>query len=282
MAAELTTLEDGTIKLTITIPLDQIQKTREEVMAEVKKSANIPGFRKGMAPADLVEKSADEAKIREEILKKLLPTSYIAAVEEHKLRPILNPKIHVETIEEGKDWTYVAETCEMPEIKLGDYKKKIQDINAKSKIIVPGQEDQPTGEAGKQTNFEDIVNVLLETVTLNLPSIIVEQETDRLLSQTLNEIKSLGLSLDQYLGSTGKSIESLREEYKLRAKNDITVEFTLQKIAEEEKLTVGEQEVKEALAQAKDDRERESLQANQYLLASILRQQKTLDFLKSL
>jgi trigger factor len=275
MAAALTKLNDGTIKLTITIPLDQIQKTREEVMAEVKKSANIPGFRKGMAPADLVEKSADEAKVREEILKKLLPTSYIAAVEEHKLRPILNPKIHVETIEEGKDWTYVAETCEMPEIKLGDYKKKVQDINAKSKIIVPGQEK-------KQANFEDIVNVLLETVTLNLPSIIVEQETDRLLSQTLNEIKSLGLSLDQYLGSTGKSIESLREEYKLRAKNDITVEFTLQKIAEEEKLTVGEQEVKEALAQAKDDRERESLQANQYLLASILRQQKTLDFLKSL
>lgn len=275
MAAELTRLDDGTLKLTISIPLDQIQKTREEVMAEVKKSANIPGFRKGMAPSDLVEKSADEAKIREEILKKLLPTSYIAAVEEHKLRPILNPKIHVETIEEGKDWTYVAETCEMPEVKLGDYKKKVQDINAKSKIIVPGEEE-------KQTSFEDIVKVLLDTVKITLPSIILDQETDRLLSQTLNEIKSLGLSLDQYLGSTGKSIESLREEYKLRAQNDITVEFTLQKIAEEEKITVSEPEIKEALAQAKDDRERESLQANQYLLASILRQQKTLDFLKSL
>lgn len=275
MAAELTRKDDGSIVLTIPIPQDQIAKTRTEVMNDLQKNMTLPGFRKGMAPADMVEKSVSDGQLREEILKKLLPVTYVAAVEEHKLRPILNPKIHVETIEEGKDWVYTAETCEMPEVTLGDYKKKVQDSNAKSKIVVPGQEE-------KQPSFEEIVKVLLETVTITIPDILLEQETDRLLSQTLNEIKSLGLSLDQYLGSTGKTVETLREEYKMRAKNDVVIEFALQKIAEEEKLAITPQEIQEALAQAKDEKERQSLQANQAVLASILRQQKTLDFLKSL
>ena len=275
MQSVLAKKDDGSIILTITIPQDQITQARKSVMEDIQKNANIPGFRKGMAPADLVEQSVSEPQVREDILKKLLPTSYIAAVDEHKLRPILNPKIHVETIEDGKDWTYTAETCEMPEITLGDYKKKVQEVNAKSKIVIPGQEE-------KQPSFEEIVKVLLDTIKIAVPDILLEQETDRLLSQTLNEIKSLGLSLDQYLGSTGKTVEMLREEYKMRARNDVMVEFALQKIAEEEKLTISPEEVQHALSEAKDEKEKESLKANQYLLASILRQQKTLDFLKSL
>ena len=111
---------------------------------------------------------------------------------------------------------------------------------------------------------------------------LVDQEVDRLLSQTLNEIKSLGLSLDQYLASTKKTPEQLRAEYAQKAESDIKIEFALQKIAEAEKIVVEEKEVEEAITKAKSDQERASLESNKYLLANILRQQKTLDFLKNL
>ena len=60
------------------------------------------------------------------------------------------------------------------------------------------------------------------------------------------------------------------------------MEFALQKIATEEGITVEEKEVEEAIQKAKDEKERKHLETNRYLLASILRQQKTLDFLKNL
>jgi trigger factor len=204
-----------------------------------------------------------------------LPEGYVEALKEHALKPILNPKIHVEKLEDDKDWTFTAFTAEAPEIILGDYKDAVKKVTAKSKIIVPGKE--PT-----QANFEDISKAILETATVKIPKIIIDQEVDRLLAQTLDEVKRLGLTLDQYLASTGRNTEALRQEYEKKAENDIKLEFLLQKIAEAEKITVEEKEIDEAITQAKTDAEKQNLQNNRYLLASIIRQQKTLDFLRQL
>ena len=269
---------NGTIRLTITIPNSDIKKAWEEVMTSVAGNAEIQGFRRGKAPRKLVEEKADKEKIREEVLKKLLPPAYAQAIKTHEIRPIINPKIHVDKLEDpntNKDWQFTALTCEAPSIKLGKYKESIQKITVKSKIIVPGKEPVPA-------KFDDIVKALLDSITGEIPEILVDNETDRLLSQTLEEVKKLGLTLDQYLSSTGKNPQVLREEYGKKAQNDIKLEFALLKIAEEEKITVEEKEIEEAIKASKSEDEKRNLEANRYLLASILRQQKTLDFLKNL
>lgn len=275
---------NGTIRLTITIPNADIKKTWEEVMAEIVKSAEIQGFRRGKAPRKLVEEKADKEKVREEVLKKLLPIAYTEAIKTQGIKPIINPKIHIEKLEdpqtlseqsESKGWQFTALTCETPKIKLGGYKENIKKITAKSKIIIPGKESIPA-------KFDDIVKALLDSVTAEIPGILIDNETDRLLSQTLEDVKKLGLTLDQYLSSTGKNPQTLREDYRKKAENDIKLEFALLKIAEEEKITVEEKEITEAINASKSDEERKNLENNHYLLASILRQQKTLDFLKNL
>jgi FKBP-type peptidyl-prolyl cis-trans isomerase (trigger factor) len=268
--------QNGTIKLTVVIPYSIVAKTREEVIESAVKTAELPGFRKGKAPRNLVEKKLDEAKIQEEIIKKLLPQAYMKAIEEHNVRPIMSPKIHIDKIEEGRDLTFEALTCETPEVKLNDYKDKVKGITAKSKIVIPGKEKQ------QEPKFDEIIKAVLEAATVEIPAMLIQHEADRLLSQTLDEIKRLGLTLDQYLASTGKTAETLRKEYEEKARNDIKLEFVLQKIAESEKITVQQQEIDEAIQKAKDPQERENLEQNRYLLASILRQQKTLDFLKNL
>ena len=116
----------------------------------------------------------------------------------------------------------------------------------------------------------------METAKVRVPKVIIDQEVDRLLAQTLDEVKRLGLTLDQYLASTGRNIDALRQEYEKKAENDIKLEFLLQKIAETEKITVEDKEIDEAITQAKTEAERQNLQNNRYLLASIIRQQKTL------
>ncbi|OGH06137.1 MAG: hypothetical protein A2W22_04530 [Candidatus Levybacteria bacterium RBG_16_35_11] len=275
MISAIQRLEDGTIRLEITIPATDIIRAKEEIIQEYVKNATLPGFRKGKAPRKLVEENVDKGKLNEEILKKLLPEFYLSAIKEHKVNPVISPKIRVEELTEGKDWKFSALTCEAPEIELKDYKDSIKKLTAKAKIIIPGKEQ-------KSVPFNEIVAELLKSVSVKIPRIIIEQEVDRLLSQTLDEIKRLGLTLDQYLASTGKTIEDLRKEYEQKAENDVKLEFTLEKIAQTEKITVEEKEIEEAINKAPNDAERKNLESNRYLLASILRQQKTLDFLRNL
>src|SRR3990167_6680923 len=90
---------NGTIKLTITIPSSDVKKTWEEVMGEIVKNEEIQGFRKGKAPRKLDDPN----------------------------------------LETSKGWQFTALTCEAPVIKLGKYKESIQEITAKSKIIIPGK-----------------------------------------------------------------------------------------------------------------------------------------------
>jgi FKBP-type peptidyl-prolyl cis-trans isomerase (trigger factor) len=275
MVTALKREEDGTIQLTVTLPWELVKKTKEEVIVEHVNDAQMPGFRKGKAPRKIVEENLNQDHLREDILKKLLPQGYVEALKEHKINPVLSPKVHVDKLEDNKDWVFTALTAEAPAVTLGKYKDAVQKITAKSKIIVPGKE--PTA-----ASFEEISKGLLENVAVKIPNIIIEQEVDRLLSQTLDEVKRLGLTLDQYLASTGRSIEQLKAEYQKKAETDIKLEFILQKIAETENVKVEDKEIDEAIAQAKTDAERQNLQNNRYLLAGIIRQQKTLDFLRNL
>jgi len=267
--------EDGTITLNITIPSKIVRDTAGIVLEKVVKSANVAGFRKGKAPKKIVEEKIDKDKIKEEVLKKLLPQAYADAVKKHDIKPIINPRVHVEILEDDKDWKFTASTCEAPQVDLNGYKENIKKITSGTKIIIPGKEQ-------KETSFEEIITELQKSVDVKVSKIIVEQEVERLLAQTLSEIKRLGLTLDQYLTSTHKTVEELKEEYEKKAINDIKLEFALQKIAEEEKIAVTDADIDEAIKNAKDENERKGLEANKYLLASIIRQQKTLDFLKKL
>src|SRR3989344_147259 len=267
--------EDGTIVLNITISSSEVKKTTEEVIEEISKTVNVAGFRKGKAPKKIVESKVDKDRVKEDVLRKLLPKYYADAIKKHDIKPIINPRIHVEMLEDDKDWKFTASTCETPQIDLNGYKENIKKITSGTKIIIPGKEQ-------KETSFEEIITELQKSVKVKVSKIIVEQEVERLLAQTLSEIKRLGLTLDQYLASTHKTVEDLKKEYENKATNDIKLEFALAKIAEEEKITVGDGEIEDAIKNAKDENERKGLEANKYLLASVIRQQKTLDFLKKL
>lgn len=270
---------DGTILIKITVPAKDVEAVRESVVEELVKQVELPGFRKGAAPRKLAEQKLAKETVREELLKKVLTDEYVAAVKQLNINPIINPRIHVEEFEEGTGLQFTAETCETPEIDLKNYKDEVKKIKPTPKIIVPG-EPEPKDEPNKK--LDEILNVVLTTVQLSIPKILVDQETSRLLSQLLDELKRLGVSLDQYLASRAKTDEQLRAEYDERAEKDLKLEFLLRKIADEEKITVEQKDIETALASIRDDTERHKVSENPYLVAAIIRQQKTLDFLSKI
>ena len=73
--------------------------------------------------------------------------------------------------------------------------------------------------------------------------ILIEEEVNARLSQVLDRIEKLGLALEGYLKSVGKTAEILRAEYEVQAKDSISLELILNTIASDEKIEVTEKEI---------------------------------------
>lgn len=266
---------DGTIEITIVIPWTEAKKTQEAIEDVLVKSVKIAGFRPGQAPKNVAKAKLNPELVKEEMLKKVVGEAYNKAVTKYAISPIISPHIHIEVFTEGTDIVFTAETCEEPKVELGKYKEEIAKVSTKSKIVVPGKEEE-------KPNLDAILEAGLNASKIEIPGILIESETSRLLSQMLDELKKLGLTLDQYLTSKGLDAEKLRNEYKIKAENDLKLEFFLRKIADEEKITVEKEDIEKALASIENPKEREEIMKNPYLVASIIRQQKTVTFLSNL
>lgn len=281
-------LPKSQIEITITITNDEIKKEYEKVMETVVSNAEIKGFRKGKAPRNVVESSVEKDKVYQQVFQQLLPKGYFEAVKEHNLQPIMDPVITLVSpeklteIETGAEVVFKAKTAVRPEVKLNGYKEKIKALKAKDAIWVPGK-DQPDKKPEKQgPSLEEIVAVLLEFTEVEIPDLLIENEANRFLSQTLDEIKKLGLTLDQYLSSTKKTAEDLKAEAAKKAAADLKLEFVLGEIAKTENISVTNEEIEKVIHENPDEKARENLHKQQYMLGAIILQQKTLDYCKNL
>ncbi len=264
---------DGTIELNITVSSQDVEKQRARIEEKLIENVVIPGFRKGKAPKELAKKAISEEKVREELLRVVITREYGKAVEKHKLKPILTPQVHIEAFENGQDLKFSAEVAEEPKVKLGDYKKAIKDLKVKSKIVTG------KGKDSQEPSIDAIITAGISQARIVIPNVIIEREVSRLLSQLIDEIKALGMTLEQYLESKKITAELLRDEYKIRAQRDIKLEFFLRKVADEQNLTVTAGEITASIAKIENVTQREEVKKNPYLVASIIRQQKTIDFL---
>ncbi|HOK62407.1 MAG TPA: trigger factor [Soehngenia sp.] len=82
---------------------------------------NIPGFRKGKAPRQLIELNYGKEIFYEDAINDLLPEAYSHAIDEFKLEPVDRPDVDIEDIEKDKPIIAKFSVEVKPEVKLGDY-----------------------------------------------------------------------------------------------------------------------------------------------------------------
>lgn len=275
--------DDGTIEITLTVPWTEVSSVYDHVVDHAVEHTELPGFRKGKAPRAMVEEKLDKTHVYEDVIRELLPKVYNDVVTKEKLRPIISPKVELVEAKEASDWQLIIRTCEKPSVTLGDYKKAIKEgkTGKHKKIWIPGQEEteEAKKEQSKGPRIEEILLWVSETITVSLPAMLVEQEVNRLLSGLIDQTKTLGLTVEQYLSATGRNSESIRKEYEDQAKKTLILEFGLEEIADKEGILVEDEEIDKVIASAKTEEEKKSLQSQKYYIASVLRRQKTLDFL---
>jgi len=90
---------------------------------------------------------------------------------------------------------------------------------------------------------ERVIQAVVDLAELEFPPILVERETDRLLSQRLQRLQMGEQRLEEYLKSINKTKEELREELHPLATKGITRSLVLGEIAEEEKVEVTDSEI---------------------------------------
>ena len=118
------------VKLTFNIEAEKFEEAMKKVYTKTAKYFNIPGFRKGKAPMQLVERQYGSAIFYEDAFNELVPDIYDEAIKENKVEAVSRPNIDIVQMEKGKELIFTATVETKPEVELGKYKgieiKKIE------------------------------------------------------------------------------------------------------------------------------------------------------------
>ena len=122
MSVQVEKQEKNMAKLTIEVSAEKVEKAIQAAYQKEKKNINIPGFRKGKAPRQLIEKMYGKEVFYNEALDQLLPTAYADALEECEEEIVSRPQISIVQMESGKPLIFTASVAVKPEVTLGEYK----------------------------------------------------------------------------------------------------------------------------------------------------------------
>ncbi len=109
-------------KLTFEIQPEKIKEGLDTAFKRVKKSLNVPGFRKGKVPRQIFNKMYGEESLYQDALNAILPEEYSKAVKESAIKPVDQPEVNVESMDKDSAWVLSAKVTVEPEVKLGQYK----------------------------------------------------------------------------------------------------------------------------------------------------------------
>ena len=115
-------LENNEVELTVEIEADQLKKAKNTACKNLATRLNIPGFRKGKAPATVVERQIGIEAVMEEAADILIRQNANEALKKEDLTPVTEMKSEIITNEEGKDFVFKVTFTPYPDVKLGKYK----------------------------------------------------------------------------------------------------------------------------------------------------------------
>ena len=409
------------IKLEITVEAVKFEDAMKKVYFKNAKYINIPGFRKGKAPMNVVEKYYGKEIFYEDAFNEVAGEAYEQALKENKIEAVSRPNIDVVQIEKGKDLIFTAVVQTKPDAELGKYKgieipkieynvtdesinnelKKMQDRNARlvtvegkpveqgnttiidfegfvdgkafdggkaenyeleigSGAFIPGFEDQIIGMkadeekdikvkfpeeyfstelAGKEATFkvkvheikakelpklddefakdvsefdtlaelkssikekqekqnadkskyekqEAAIKAVCDNMKVEIPSGMIELETENMLNDINQRLSYQGMKLEQYLQMIGKTAEEMKKEYEPQAIEAIKSRLALEAIIKAEKIEATAEEIDSKIKEMAENynKKEEEIKENENLRKYIkegIETEKAIDFIVS-
>ncbi len=218
-------IEGSQREFKVEVPAEDVKKRLDDIYDQMKQTAEVPGFRKGNVPLDILKKHHGKAA-NERMLSDLVGSSYRRAVRESNTKPVTLPVISDVEFAEGKPLSYKATVDLMPKVDLKNYKNiKVakKDINVKDEKL----KDYVIREDMQNQIFEE----LLKGSHFTPPKGLVDEEAERMLQGVKGEKKG----------------EELREKLRKEAVKKVRLYFILDEIGRLENIDVSDDETDHAL-----------------------------------
>jgi trigger factor len=122
MNVKVDKIETNVYKLEITVDAARFNEAMNKSYKKNMNKFNVPGFRKGKAPINIIKKFYGEAVLFDDAIDIVCDETYPVALAENDIKPVDYPKVEIVQIGEGKDFIYTATVTVRPEVELGEYK----------------------------------------------------------------------------------------------------------------------------------------------------------------
>ena len=125
---EITRLEKSSVKLSLTIPKDEVKTQYQDMLKEYTKNVQIKGFRKGMVPMQVLERKFGEA-LKQDALGRIMESALTEVFKEENLSrnerplPYSTPDVQEEPkFDLDQDLQFSVVYDVLPELKVGQWK----------------------------------------------------------------------------------------------------------------------------------------------------------------
>jgi trigger factor len=157
------------VKITVEVPFADLKASMDKAYAEVAKSVNIPGFRRGKVPPVVIDQRFGRGAIIQEAFNDSWQRFYGAAVTENNLSPLAQPDVEVTKLEDGDLIEFTAEVDVRPAFDLPDFSTLEAQVDALDvpDSLVESQVDGLRNRFGSRETVErpaadgDIVTITL-------------------------------------------------------------------------------------------------------------------------
>ena len=155
----------------------------------------------------------------------------------------------------GKEVEFEVEIKEIKRKELpaldDDFAKEVGDyetLTALKDFIRERLEDRARQEAADKLRH-DVLEAVREKAEVDIPGIMIENETKAMLRQMENRFSQQGLKFEDYLSYSGKSLDDIMAEMRPGAENNVKTELLLDTVSKVENISVDEAELEEEIAQ---------------------------------
>jgi trigger factor len=109
------------VNLTIEVPFNELEGPIAEAYKRISAKVNIPGFRKGKTPRQLIDQHVGRETVLEEAINAALPNIYASAMDENALHALSRPNLNVTDFVDGQKVVVSAQIDVRPDFELPDF-----------------------------------------------------------------------------------------------------------------------------------------------------------------
>ncbi len=244
-------LPKSQIELKIEVPTQDFQGFIEKAIANFGKDLEAPGFRKGHAPKEIIEREKGQGEILKEAAQLCLKEKYQEAILKEKIEPLGQPEVEILKLAPGNPFEFKVKIFIFPEINLADYKKIAPSVEKREVIVTEEEINRLKTEkerVEKERFRQEILEKIAESSEMEIPEVLIEAEKKQMLNNLKQEVsRLLQIDFKDYLNKINKTEEELLSSFSDEAQKRIKISLILKEIGKREKIMVSEEEIKKEM-----------------------------------